>query len=187
MSIYTKNNHRKIYKQHYGTIPKDETGRTYDIHHIDGNHFNNDPVNLKAVTIQEHYEIHYAQGDWAACLIMSDRMKISPEEKSILAKKSALKLVNEGRHNFLGGSIQSKTAQRLLANGTHNLLGDNNPAKKLYEDGTHPFIGGNNNRSRVTAGTHPSQSKVSCLCCHKTIDKPNYSKYHGPKCKLFFA
>jgi hypothetical protein len=95
MSIYRKNvNHRKIYEDHYGLIPKDEQGRSYEIHHIDGNHENNAIDNLICVSIQEHYNIHYLQGDYKACLIMSKRMKISSEEKSRLAKIS-----NTGENN----------------------------------------------------------------------------------------
>lgn len=45
------NKYRKIYVNHFGPIPKDITGRSYEIHHIDGNHLNNDPNNLKAVSI----------------------------------------------------------------------------------------------------------------------------------------
>lgn len=33
--------YRKIYKDYYECIPTDETGRTFDIHHIDGNRNNN--------------------------------------------------------------------------------------------------------------------------------------------------
>ena len=45
MCIYCgTDKYRKIYEQHHGPIPIDESGRTYDIHHIDGNHFNNDPI-----------------------------------------------------------------------------------------------------------------------------------------------
>lgn len=82
--------YRKIYIQHHGSIPKDETGRSYDIHHIDGDHTNNDILNLKALTIQEHYEIHNAQRDWAACLFMSKRMSKSPKEISELARLNNL-------------------------------------------------------------------------------------------------
>ena len=32
--------HRKIYQEKFGPIPKDEKGRSYEIHHIDGNHKN---------------------------------------------------------------------------------------------------------------------------------------------------
>jgi hypothetical protein len=57
-----KINYRKIYEKIKGPIPKG-----YEIHHIDGNHNNNDIDNLKCVSIQEHYEIHKKQGDWGAC------------------------------------------------------------------------------------------------------------------------
>jgi hypothetical protein len=93
--------YRKIYKQHYGSIPKDDDGRSYEIHHIDGDHTNNDPSNLKAVTLQEHYDIHYAQGDWSACLMMSERMKTSPEEKSRLASLHCHKMISQGRNALM--------------------------------------------------------------------------------------
>ena len=82
MTIYcTTTNYRKIYENHIGVIPKEPNGRTYEIHHLDGNHSNNDPLNLKAVTLQEHYDIHYAQGDWGACMLMKlQRMDHSPDE-----------------------------------------------------------------------------------------------------------
>ena len=42
--------HRKIYEDFHGIkIPK-----YMDIHHIDGNHSNNDPLNLKLVTIRDN-------------------------------------------------------------------------------------------------------------------------------------
>lgn len=42
MTIY-----RKIYENHFGPIPKDKDGRSYEIHHIDGNRKNNEISNLK--------------------------------------------------------------------------------------------------------------------------------------------
>lgn len=33
------------------------------VHHIDGNHKNNNPENLLACTADEHWQIHYEQGD----------------------------------------------------------------------------------------------------------------------------
>jgi hypothetical protein len=100
MNIYSTSDHRKIYETYIGPIPKDENGRSYEIHHIDGNHNNNNLSNLKCVSIREHYEIHKSQGDLKACLIMSERMKISPEEKSYLAKIS-----NTGENNPMFGTI----------------------------------------------------------------------------------
>ncbi len=36
---------------------------------------------------------------------------------------------------------------------------------------------------RVKKGTHPSQIKVSCLCCRKEFDISNFKKWHGEKCR----
>lgn len=102
MCIYCDtSNYRKIYENHYGKIPKDLDGRSYQIHHIDGNHNNNHFTNLLCVSEKEHYEIHLSQGDWKACQIMAVRMKKSFETISNLASKGALKQVEEGTHNLL--------------------------------------------------------------------------------------
>lgn len=152
-----KRNHalyRKIYEQHHGPIPVDEDGRTYDIHHIDGDLTNNDINNLVALSIREHYETHYKNGDIGACLIMSDRMKISPEERSRLSSES-----NRINHQRLGSEhpVIKNNNERLL-NGTHNLLGDSNPVHKMIDDGTHHWLGGELQRDqqnkRVEDGVH---------------------------------
>jgi hypothetical protein len=64
----------KIYEDHYGPLPKDEKGRKYEVHHKDGNRENNDPSNLEAISITEHYDQHYEKGDWLACLGFIDRL-----------------------------------------------------------------------------------------------------------------
>jgi HNH endonuclease len=66
--------HRKIWKKHFGKIPRDIDGRTYEIHHKDGNRKNNDINNLMCISMQEHYNIHYKQGDWGAVALISKRM-----------------------------------------------------------------------------------------------------------------
>ena len=86
MASHTNKNYRKVWIDHFGLIPKDKEGRSYEIHHIDGNPNNNDIINLKCVTIQEHYDIHYTQEDWGACIRIGQRMKISAAEKSHLLK-----------------------------------------------------------------------------------------------------
>jgi hypothetical protein len=79
--------HRKIYEKEYGPIPKDVDGRSYEIHHIDGNRANNDIMNLTCVTIQEHYNIHYSQGDYGACVMIAKRMGMSPTHLSDIQKR----------------------------------------------------------------------------------------------------
>ena len=194
--------YRKIYEQHFGPIPKEPNGRTYEIHHIDGDHDNNDPSNLKAVTIQEHYDIHYSQGDYNACLLISKRLRLSPEELSTTARRNAKKQlengthpflnpevrtrsITNGTHNFFGGGIQRKSNQRRLHDGTHHLLRENNPQ---IQNKTHHFFGGdiqrNNNLMRLANGTHPSQVGWVCEHCGKVgKNKTNYIRYHGNNCK----
>lgn len=164
MCIYcTTNNYRKIYENHNGIIPKYSDGRTYEIHHVDGNHSNNSPSNLTAVTIQEHYDIHYAQGDWYACkLIKLQRMDYTSEEISILTSEQNKKRIDEGTHHFLGGEIQSKSNQRRIKSGTHHLLrrldGTSHATDRITA-GTHHFLtradGSSVTGDRVKNGTHP--------------------------------
>ena len=146
-----KVNYRKIYRDHYGSIPKDENGRTYEVHHIDGNHNNNNPENLKAVSVREHYDIHKSQGDWAACQAISLTFDITREERSELSRNTQLKLVEEKRHHFsggevvhqqiengknalVGGSVQSKTNRDRVANGSHQFLKENRNFEWNYDE-----------------------------------------------------
>lgn len=71
-----KINYRKIWEKHYGPIPKEPNGRSYEIHHKDGNRKNNNIENLSCITIKEHYDIHYNQGDYGACVMIAKRMNL---------------------------------------------------------------------------------------------------------------
>lgn len=81
MTIY-----RKIYEEHCGPIPKDEDGRTYEIHHKDGNRSNNTIDNLQCVSIAEHYKIHYDRGDFGACVMIAKRMSLPSDHLSQIQK-----------------------------------------------------------------------------------------------------
>ncbi len=59
-----------------------------DIHHIDGDHSNNHPLNLQAVTLDEHYDIHKDQKDFYAAFLISARMDIKPEDWMEMARKN---------------------------------------------------------------------------------------------------
>lgn len=166
MSKYRPVKYRQIYEKYYGAIPREQNGKSYDIHHIDGNHNNNEPTNLKAITVQEHYDIHYFQKDWKACLIMTFRLKSSPEEISDLAKKNAQLQIENGTHPFLGGEISRKHNQRRLADGTHHLLG------------------GEIQRRAIANGTHAFAMKATCQHCGKTGQKAGMSNFHFDRCKF---
>lgn len=132
--------YRKLYESYYGPIPTDDLGRTYHIHHIDGDRTNNDISNLVAVSIENHYRIHKEQGDHAACLKLAKLLNISKEEISHHARENQLNRVRKGTHTFtsemafarnqrwresddwhlLGGEHQKRIAQERVKNGTHN-------------------------------------------------------------------
>lgn len=195
--------YRKIYENHYGPIPKDKDGKSYDIHHIDGDRRNNNPTNLKCVTIQEHYDIHYSQGDYGACWLISGKMQMPRDKVSELAKKNAQRQVANGTHPFLGGEVQRKQ----LLNGTHPFL-DKNAARaravkrveegkhhllsgeiqrryanKRVAEGTHHLLGGEVQRQQLATGTHPSQLKKTCEHCGKCCGAGQFGRWHGDNCK----
>ena len=171
MNIY-----RKIYQTFYGPIPKDENGRSYDIHHIDGNRKNNNIFNLVALSIQDHFNIHYYQGDWAACARISQRMSLDIEitrlllseaskrnakenklyfqytDKEILSKMSIennKKRINNGTHNFLNKNVESRQRElQKIKNGNHIFLDENFRKNTLL-----PAIQ-KSNKKRVLNKTH---------------------------------
>ena len=147
-------NYRKIYENHYGPIPKDECGKSYDIHHKDFNKSNNDPTNLVALSIQEHFDLHYKMEHYNACrLIMKQRLNKSAEELSSLARKGALKQLAEGTHPWVGdGTHQRQVQADRVANGTHNWVGPTHNQNRVV-NGTHPNM-------RRADGTSPTSDRV---------------------------
>lgn len=145
MCIYCNtNNYRKIYENHYGVIPQDLDGRTYDIHHIDGDRSNNRPENLLCVSIRDHLEIHKKQGDWAACTLLAAKMRKSPEEISNLASLQSQKQLAEGKHPFQKRADGTSLASDRVKSGTHHLLKigglGQSKTKERVKNGTHPFL-----------------------------------------------
>ena len=164
MCVYCgTNNYRKIYQNHFGLIPKEPDGRSYEIHHIDGNHSNNNPDNLKLVTIQEHYEIHYAQGDFGACVLIGKKMKKSPKELSELAKINVQKQIDSGTHPFQDKEKQREKAINQVKNGTHPWLGGEIQRRSNLNrvaNGTNPFCGPELNQKMLNNGTHPLMKRA---------------------------
>ncbi len=76
--------YRQIWIDANGPIPKDNDGRAYEIHHINGDHADNRLENLTCMTIQEHYAAHIERGDWAAAMMIARRMGKTPEELSAI-------------------------------------------------------------------------------------------------------
>lgn len=151
MTIYAKRTpsriYRKIYEAHHGAIPREENGRSYEIHHIDGDHSNNNIENLVAVTLQEHYDIHYSQEDYRACYLMAAKLGKSVDEMKKLSSLAIQKQIKNGTFNFLkradGTSIAQEMNRKRLEDKTHIFI---NPV--FIKENTEKV------RARVAAGTH---------------------------------
>jgi hypothetical protein len=210
MNIYSPiTNYRKIYEKHYGPIPKENDGRSYEIHHIDGNHSNNEPSNLIAVTLREHYNIHLRQGDHAAAILLGAKLKISAVEISNIAKANAQRRVENGTHPFIGGEIQRISQNKRVTDGIHPWIGNGELQRNIQlnkvKEGRHQFSGSENNQKRINNGSHnfldrdaatkrnlkriadgihTSQIKVCCVGCAKIISSNNL-KNHTKNCKAY--
>lgn len=151
--------YRRIYLEHFKEIPKDSMGRSYDIHHIDGDYTNNDISNLIALSIEDHYKIHKAQSDWGAAAAILRRMKIDPKEHSDIIRNMNIERGKKGIH----------WSQLAVKNGTHPFL-DSNFQKNIA-------------KKSIANGTHQSHQSWLCeKCGKKGKNLANYSRYHGDNC-----
>ena len=72
-------NYRQIYQTEHPE--EDITGK--HIHHLDGDRSNNDPMNLIAVSIEDHYKIHFHQRDFGAAALLSDKINYDAPTTSV--------------------------------------------------------------------------------------------------------
>jgi hypothetical protein len=91
-------NYRKVFERYHQCclLPG------IDVHHRDGNHDNNHPDNLQAVSLQEHYDIHKSQNDHYACYMIATRMDIKPTDWIEMARINGRKSAIQNRDRGIG-------------------------------------------------------------------------------------
>ena len=90
-----------------------------------------------------------------------------------------------GIHHWQNGNAPNaggKLNKKLVEEGRHNFLGPEHNVKRIKE-GTHNFLGGDSNQRRLAEGRHPSQIKKTCEHCGKTSSISMYKRWHGINCK----
>lgn len=112
--------YRKIWERYNGPIPKDEQGRAYEIHHIDGNKDNNSLINLICISIEDHYKIHKEQGDFGAARAIAERMKLDLEELRLIRELSFN--ARKGKSNSLKGRKRGPSPFKGLSRGPQEIL-----------------------------------------------------------------
>lgn len=193
-----KSNCRKLWIKHNGPIPKDWEGRTYEIHHVDGNRKNDVIENFRCVSIREHYDIHWFQGDWGACALLATKLKMSVVEISSLRSIAAREKVENGTHHWLGGENSKKRvkngthnfltlSKERSINGTHNFQGPKTNEKRI-QDGKHNFLDSEsqsrNAKKRIENGTHHFLQIHKCPYCGKIGKGPTMFRNHFDRCKV---
>lgn len=176
--------YRKIWEENNGPIPLDEDGRPYEIHHIDGDRSNNNISNLLCVSIQQHYNIHFEQGDLGACYKIASRMGQDPflisELASAHAKFLNKRMFENGTHPFLDSNSQREKQTRKLEKGIHHFQDpewQKQKTKNAVENGKHNFLGGEIQR-------RPRKAKeYKCPHCGFLGKGGTMKRWHFDKCK----
>ena len=187
--------YRQIWKDQYGNIPTDENGISYEIHHIDGNKHNNSISNLLCVSIRDHYDIHYKQGDWNACLLISERLILSEEDKIELNKK--VSQIQKGKKERIVICPHCKKQGGISAMKRWHFENCNKINGRSKRNFVCPHCnksgGGNmhqwhfNNCPSLTGIKRIAKKIVSCPYCDKVGDISNMKRYHFDHCKYKFS
>jgi hypothetical protein len=156
--------YRRIYKRHYGEIPY-----AHDIHHKDGDFNNNDITNLVAVSIEEHYNIHYQQGDWGACSAIAWRLKMDPAERLRLVRLANKSRIGIPRPDMIGNK---------------NPMHDPIIAKKVSDFQKGKTKDRDHRAAMSVAAKDRATIKITCEHCNKKTNDVNYTRWHGSKCLL---
>jgi len=184
------------WKKHYGKIPKDEDGRSFEIHHIDGNPKNNSIENLQCISIKEHYEIHLKQKDYGAAFLIAGRMKNKPENISELARTITMERIKNGTHNFLDPNFKRSMYHNegfvvAIDTRTDEVV---RIKKEIFEEYNF-YVGVNagrkqkkihTNRGGNKGGTWSQKNKEQsqkCKYCDFEGRGSHISRYHNERCK----
>ena len=90
----------------------------------------------------------------------------------------------ENRHHWQHGNSPNaggKLNKKLIEEGRHNFGTEFN--KRMIEEGKNPWVGSTQNERMLAEGKHPSQIKITCGHCNKTVSKGMYARWHGDRCK----
>ena len=206
MKIY-----RKIWTEHFGDIPKDAAGRSYEIHHIDGNRNNNSIDNLICVDINEHYRIHHDRKEYGACNKILKRMKLSVKETSKLNSELMIKLWKDPEYRNMQEARQKKMWENedyvkkfhsaasqsnldRVTNKTHQFFDsvvrkNNNESRmktfaRLTQEGNHNFQSEQAKRLSSEMAKKLNSIKSICPHCSKEGVGPVMKRHHFDNCKM---
>lgn len=175
--------HRQIWKKHFGEIPKDEYGVSYEIHHIDGNNKNNSTDNLKCISLQEHFNIHYNQNDWYACKLIMQKLSIPGNIRADVlrnAGRKTSKALTGKRKPGHGDKMRNAITGKRRPDQSIRLKGRKRPDISKALKGRKLNIDTIEKR-KITLANRPV---IICPHCDKKGKGSNMTRYHFDNCKF---
>jgi len=109
--------YRAIWEEAFGPIPREADGRSYEIHHINGDHHDNRLENLECLTIQQHFDRHIDMGDPFGAMFIAQRIGKTPQELRALQlgakrKPETCRRISEAKKKqFAHGLVPSFTGR----------------------------------------------------------------------------
>lgn len=183
-SIYEKN-YRKIWESYNGPIPIDEYGRTFEIHHIDGNRQNNDIQNLLCLSIEDHFKIHYEQEDHSACFKIAERLMLSSEERSSLQSKLMKKQWEDDKFRTKMIAIHKQRFANMSAEEKKR-YGDSSRGLKrdpvAYKIGAAKRLSDPDFTNKLSKACKGKRKIIECPHCGLKGGGGNMKRYHFSNC-----
>jgi len=153
--------HRRIFKKANGRAPK----RGYHIHHIDGDWTNNSPENLAELSPLDHFQVHFNQEDWGACVNLARVADISVEELIIAQREHGLQCVERG----IGIHNKDWDHQSVIA----NIWKNHRPGRKPVTDGTDIIKFKTDDEVEQFLSSHPNWRRGSTDRAKQGLKKSN--------------
>ena len=128
--------------------------------------------------------IHIFQGENAPMKKPENRKAASERlTHRNLTDNPSTRLSAEGKHHWQDGKSPNaggKLNKKLIEEGRHNFGTEFN--KRMVAEGKNPWVGSTQNERMLAEGNHPSQIKMTCEHCNKTVSKGMYARWHGDRC-----
>lgn len=174
--------YRSLWIKTNGEIPLDSNGVSYEVHHLDGNRKNNDISNLICISLQEHFDIHYKQGDWFACKLIQQKLDIPENIRAEVLANAGVKTskaLTGRKHPNRGVNISKALTGKKQPNISKALKGRKRPCiTKALLGTTRPQDVKDKIRNKMK-----NQPITICPHCKKEGKGGNMKRYHFDNCK----
>jgi len=106
--------------------------------------------------------------------------KIKADRSEFMKSLRKNKKWSSNKNGKLTGLFKNKTYEEMYGKETAEKIKKlrSEKTKELRKSDSHLL-----NAKALENGNHVSQQKVMCEHCGKSLDKANYSRWHGPNCK----